>query len=58
MHKDRYFSSRQDDIWSSWQVTTMQPKPVARAKQQFSDQNLGLGVFSFDAGHHPTTDSR
>lgn len=49
---------RENNIRTTWQITSMQPEPEPLLVKQAPDQQLGLGVLSPNSGHHPAPGRR
>jgi hypothetical protein len=54
MNQNNRSELRKDEVWSSWQITAMQPKSIPGGVREASDCQLGPRVLSADASHHST----
>lgn len=58
MHEHRNAVAFQHDVWSTWKVAIMKPKPVAEPVKERPDGYLGCRVAGLDFGHVPASVSR
>jgi hypothetical protein len=56
MDEDRNPPFWKDDIWRTGKISAVQPEPIAGGEQGTPHNNLWLGVFAANAGHHPAPD--
>lgn len=53
MYKDHRMIFREDDVWSPRQIFAMQSEPVTVSMKQRTNNELGFGIDTADAGHVP-----
>jgi hypothetical protein len=51
MHEDGPLEARENEIWRSWEIAPVQPKPKPKGECKPSDNEFRLCVFAPNARH-------